>query len=77
MGAILDIQTSMQVAIYKGSIPDSKHAYQLDDHHRFEKGRPQLVCGNTAAMVRGARHFVCMKGSNMIGEQRKSTRSNE
>jgi hypothetical protein len=46
----------MQVAIYKGSIPDSKHAYQLDDHHRFEKGRPQLVCGNTAAMVRGARH---------------------
>ncbi|GAQ93433.1 hypothetical protein KFL_015250010 [Klebsormidium nitens] len=40
-----------QVAIYKGSIPESGAAYQLDDHHRFEKGRPHLVCGNSAAMV--------------------------
>lgn len=41
----------LQVAIYKGGIPESGAAYQLDDHHRFEKGRPHLVCGNSAAMV--------------------------
>jgi len=40
-----------QVAVYKGTIPGHRHAYQLDDHHRFETGRPMLVCGNSAAMV--------------------------
>ena len=35
-----------QVAVYKGTIPGHRHAYQLDDHHRFETGRPMLVCGN-------------------------------
>ena len=25
--------------------------YQLDDHHRFVKGKPLLVCGNSGAMV--------------------------
>ena len=28
------------------------HAYQLDAGHRFEKGRPMAVCGNTGALVR-------------------------
>ena len=40
-----------QVAVYKGTVPGHRHAYQLDDHHRFETGRPMLVCGNSAAMV--------------------------
>eukprot|EP00240_Pyramimonas_obovata_P003755 CAMPEP_0118941488 /NCGR_PEP_ID=MMETSP1169-20130426/33978_1 /TAXON_ID=36882 /ORGANISM="Pyramimonas obovata, Strain CCMP722" /LENGTH=369 /DNA_ID=CAMNT_0006886247 /DNA_START=46 /DNA_END=1156 /DNA_ORIENTATION=+ len=40
-----------QYAVYKGTIPGHKHVYHLDDHHRFEKGKPVLVCGNTAAMV--------------------------
>eukprot|EP00239_Pterosperma_sp_CCMP1384_P001241 CAMPEP_0197847870 /NCGR_PEP_ID=MMETSP1438-20131217/7361_1 /TAXON_ID=1461541 /ORGANISM="Pterosperma sp., Strain CCMP1384" /LENGTH=444 /DNA_ID=CAMNT_0043459929 /DNA_START=188 /DNA_END=1523 /DNA_ORIENTATION=- len=40
-----------QVAVYKGTIPGSESAYQLDDHHRFVKGKPMLVCGNTGAMV--------------------------
>jgi hypothetical protein len=40
-----------QYAVYKGTIPGHKHAYWLDDHHRFEKGKPAIVCGNTAAMV--------------------------
>jgi len=39
-----------QYAVYKGTIADQV-AYQLDDHHRFEKGKPMLVCGNTSAMV--------------------------
>ncbi len=49
-----------QVAIYLGTIPDHPNGFALDDHHRFETGRPMLVCGNTAAMVsqtRYASHF--------------------
>lgn len=40
-----------QVAVYKGTIPGHKHAYELDDHHRFITNKPMLVCGSTAAMV--------------------------
>jgi arsenite methyltransferase len=40
-----------QVAVYRGTIPGHPHAYELDDHHVLETGRPMLVCGNTAAMV--------------------------
>lgn len=49
-----------QVAIYQGSIPHHPHHFELDDHHRFETGRPMLVCGNTAAMLAQTRfgtHF--------------------
>jgi len=49
-----------QVATYLGSLPEAPHAFDFDDHHRFETGRPMLVCGNTADMVgrtRYARHF--------------------
>jgi arsenite methyltransferase len=49
-----------QVALYKGTIPGHKHAYVLDDHHRFVAHKPMLVCGNTAAMVGDSwlgRHF--------------------
>jgi arsenite methyltransferase len=50
-----------QVATYRGSIPHHPHAFALDDHHRFETGRPMLVCGNTADMLtrtRYAGHFA-------------------
>jgi len=50
-----------QVAIYRGTIPDFPHYFDLDDHHRFITGKPMLVCGNTAAMVgetRFAPHFT-------------------
>ncbi|MCK7595107.1 methyltransferase domain-containing protein [Pseudomarimonas salicorniae] len=49
-----------QVATYLGTIPDQPHAFDLDDHHRFETGRPLRVCGNTFDMLgksRLARHF--------------------
>lgn len=49
-----------QVARYLGSIPYAPHAFELDDHHRFETGKPERVCGNTAAMLgatRYQRHF--------------------
>ena len=49
-----------QVAVYRGTLPNAPHAYQLDDHHLFETGRPMLVCSNTAMMLADTRlsaHF--------------------
>ncbi|MBI4239166.1 MAG: methyltransferase domain-containing protein [Deltaproteobacteria bacterium] len=49
-----------QVGYYLGTIPQCPHAFPLDDRHLFEKGRPVLVCSNTAAMLtqtRYAPHF--------------------
>ena len=49
-----------QVAVYRTPIPGSGAVFQLDDHHMFELGRPERVCGNTAAMLRDTRfgaHF--------------------
>ena len=49
-----------QVATYRGSIAHHPHRFVLDDHHSFERDRPMLVCGNTAAMLadtRYGRHF--------------------
>ena len=40
-----------QYAVYKGTIDGHPNAYSLDDHHRLEKGKPLLVCGNTASML--------------------------
>ncbi|MEU3199381.1 methyltransferase domain-containing protein [Streptomyces sp. NPDC006996] len=49
-----------QVAVYRGTIAEHPHAFDLDDHHRFHTGKPMLVCGNTADMLdatRYASHF--------------------
>lgn len=45
-----------QVATYLGGLADQPHAFTLDDHHRFERGRPVPVCGNTAAMLQDTRY---------------------
>lgn len=45
-----------QVARYLGTLPEHPHAFALDDHHRFETGRPALVCGNTAEMLSATRY---------------------
>ncbi len=45
-----------QVATYLGTMDETPDAFLLDDHHLFERGRPMLVCGNTAAMVRDSRY---------------------
>jgi SAM-dependent methyltransferase len=50
-----------QTATYRGTVPELPHAFELDDHHRLETGRPMLVCGNTADMLacsRYASHFA-------------------
>lgn len=49
-----------QVACYLGTLPEHPHAFDLDNHHHFETGRPLRVCGNTADMLiasRYAEHF--------------------
>jgi len=44
-----------QAARYKGDISNSPHGVELDDHHYFCKGKFELVCGNTAAMLQETR----------------------
>lgn len=49
-----------QVATYKGSVRGAESLFVLDEHHVFERGRPERVCGNTAAMLQESRlsaHF--------------------
>jgi len=49
-----------QLAIYKGTIKEHLHAFDLDDHHHFETGKPLRVCGNSfdmLALSRYASHF--------------------
>ncbi|MGZ8907923.1 MAG: methyltransferase domain-containing protein, partial [Methylobacter sp.] len=45
-----------QVACYLGTIPEHPHAFDLDNHHHFETGRPLRVCGNTADMLAASRY---------------------
>lgn len=45
-----------QIASYRGALPDHPHAFELDDHHRFETGKPMPVCGNTADMLTATRY---------------------
>ena len=40
-----------QYAVYKGTVSGHPNSYTLDDHHKLEKNKPFLVCGNTAAML--------------------------
>lgn len=51
MLACMYAQDYGQVAIYRGSIPECEHEYQLDVHHVFVANQPKLVCGNTATML--------------------------
>lgn len=42
-----------QSVIYKGGIEGSESLFWFDDHHCFEKGRSERVCGNTFDMLKG------------------------
>jgi len=44
-----------QYATYLGGIEGAPDYYDLDDHHRFVKGEPLSVCGNSCAMVEDTR----------------------
>ncbi|MCG3857638.1 methyltransferase domain-containing protein [Psychrobacter sp. Ps2] len=49
-----------QAVIYKGTIEQSPHRFDLDKHHAIEAGRVFPVCGNTFRMLQESRfapHF--------------------
>lgn len=49
-----------QAVVYRGTLAEAPHAFDLDDHHRFATGKAVAVCGNTADMIalgRYAPHF--------------------
>lgn len=45
-----------QVATYIGGIQHAEHFFDLDDHHRFIKNKPMLICSNTADMLGKTRY---------------------
>ncbi len=45
-----------QLATYLGTLAHQPDAFDLDDHHHFETGRPLRVCGNTADMLGASRY---------------------
>ena len=45
-----------QVATYRGTLAGKPHRFDLDGQHRFETGRPERVCGNTADMLGASRY---------------------
>lgn len=44
-----------QSAVYRGGIEGAESLFWLDDHHAFERGRPERVCANTASMLADTR----------------------
>lgn len=44
-----------QTATYRGGIEGAESLFWLDDHHAFERGRPERICANTAAMLASTR----------------------
>jgi len=44
-----------QSAVYRGGLEGAEAFFWLDDHHAFERGRPERVCVNTAAMLSSTR----------------------
>ncbi len=57
-----------QVATYRGTLEHQLHAFDLDDHHHFETGRPLRVCGNTADMLGKSRYAAHM---HIIGDKQR------
>jgi radical SAM/Cys-rich protein len=57
-----------QVAVYLGTLKEQPHEFILDEHHIFIKGKPTLVCGNTADILQRSRfckHFKVVGNKNI------------
>ena len=55
-----------QSVVYRGTLENNPHLFVLDNHHYFESGRAERVCGNTLDMLSQSRfkeHF------NFLGEK--------
>lgn len=44
-----------QLATYRGGMTGAETVFWLDNHHAFERDRPERVCANTAAMLQQTR----------------------
>jgi len=55
-----DCEDYGQAIRYKGTIEGKPTSFDLDDHHNFQKGKIESVCGNTYLMLKDTRfekHF--------------------
>jgi arsenite methyltransferase len=50
-----DCEDYGQAVKYLGGIPQHEAFFDLDGHHRFEKGKIEAVCGNTLIMLQNTR----------------------
>lgn len=50
-----DCEDYGQAVRYKGGIPENDFAFELDNHHYFEKGKIERVCGNSYNMLNKTR----------------------
>lgn len=51
-----DCEDYGQAVVYKGTVEGAEHFFDLDDHHRFPKGKMMTVCGNTYKMLFDTRY---------------------
>jgi SAM-dependent methyltransferase len=54
-GLETDCEDYGQAVAYKGGIPEDTFSFELDNHHYFEKGKIESVCGNTYNMLHKTR----------------------
>ena len=50
-----DCEDYGQAVAYIGGIEENEHAFTLDGHHYFPKGKVEPVCGNTYKMLHDSR----------------------
>jgi len=50
-----DCEDYGQAVRYKGTIQGKPNGFDLDDHHNFQKGKIESVCGNTYLMLKESR----------------------
>ena len=50
-----DCEDYGQAVCYKGTIKGKPSSFDLDDHHNFQKGKIESVCGNTYLMLKDTR----------------------
>jgi ubiquinone/menaquinone biosynthesis C-methylase UbiE len=51
-----DCEDYGQAVAYKGTVEGAPHAFDLDNHHHFPKGKLVSVCGNTYKMLYDTRY---------------------
>ncbi|MDA9774510.1 methyltransferase domain-containing protein [Saprospiraceae bacterium] len=51
-----DCEDYGQAVAYKGGIENTENVFHLDDHHMFERGKIESVCGNTYKMLFDTRY---------------------